>query len=159
MIWTIIDYAIRKRKAEGSDQWQDGYPNPQVIENDIMQNAGFVLVQDGSIAAYAAIVKNQEPAYEKIQGKWLTDGDFLVVHRIAVSSEHGGGGIAGKIMGFAEAMALRQGIYSVKADTNYDNAAMLRTFDKRGYKYCGEIQIRGQFRMAFEKELAYIHGS
>ncbi|OOQ57804.1 GNAT family N-acetyltransferase [Mucilaginibacter pedocola] len=158
-IWEIMLFAISKRKAEGSGQWQDGYPNPAVIENDIKQRTGFVLLKDGTIAAYASIAKNQEPAYERIQGKWLTSGDFLVVHRIAVSSEHGGRGIAGQIMGFAESMALRQGIHSIKADTNYDNAAMLKTFDKRVYKYCGEVSIRGQSRMAFEKQLAYTQGN
>jgi hypothetical protein len=27
--------AIARRKADGSNQWQDGYPNPEVILNDI----------------------------------------------------------------------------------------------------------------------------
>ncbi len=26
-IWSIIQFAIDQRKADGSDQWQDGYPN------------------------------------------------------------------------------------------------------------------------------------
>jgi hypothetical protein len=27
------------RKEDGGNQWQDGYPNPDVIQNDIDQNA------------------------------------------------------------------------------------------------------------------------
>ncbi|RFZ91131.1 GNAT family N-acetyltransferase [Mucilaginibacter conchicola] len=158
-IWEIMLHAISKRKAEGSDQWQDGYPNPRVIENDIRQKAGFVLLQGGSVAAYAAIVKNQEPAYENIQGKWLTDGDFMVVHRIAVSAGYAGRGIAGQIMAYAENLALEQGIYSVKVDTSDDNIAMLRTFERAGYKYCGEVSLRGQQRMAFEKQLIPVQES
>jgi hypothetical protein len=31
----ILQQAIARRKADGSNQWQDGYPNPEVILNDI----------------------------------------------------------------------------------------------------------------------------
>ena len=34
-IWEILQQAIFKRKKEGSNQWQDGYPNPEVIKKDI----------------------------------------------------------------------------------------------------------------------------
>jgi hypothetical protein len=27
----ILQQAIARRKADGSNQWQDGYPNPEVI--------------------------------------------------------------------------------------------------------------------------------
>jgi hypothetical protein len=30
-IWIILQQAIARRKADGSNQWQDGYPNPEVI--------------------------------------------------------------------------------------------------------------------------------
>ena len=30
-IWEILQQAIEKRKEEGSDQWQDGYPNMDVM--------------------------------------------------------------------------------------------------------------------------------
>ena len=36
IIWKIIQLAILRRKADGSKQWQDGYPNEQSIENDII---------------------------------------------------------------------------------------------------------------------------
>lgn len=39
-IWEIILYAKELRKKQGSEQWQDGYPNEQSIENDIAQNFG-----------------------------------------------------------------------------------------------------------------------
>ncbi|MDK2770974.1 MAG: GNAT family N-acetyltransferase, partial [Flavobacterium sp.] len=48
-IWNIIKQAILRRKADGSNQWQDGYPNLQTIENDIAKKIGFVLVDDETI--------------------------------------------------------------------------------------------------------------
>jgi hypothetical protein len=34
-IWPLFAQGIEKRRLEGSAQWQDGYPNPQSIANDI----------------------------------------------------------------------------------------------------------------------------
>ena len=34
-IWVILQQAIKRRKNEGSNQWQDGYPNLEVVKNDI----------------------------------------------------------------------------------------------------------------------------
>jgi hypothetical protein len=42
-IWIILQQAIARRKADGSNQWQDGYPNPEVIQM-IYKNAGYVLL-------------------------------------------------------------------------------------------------------------------
>ncbi len=44
-----------------------------------------------------------------------------------------------------------KGMHSFKADTNFDNAAMLHTFEKLGFQYCGEIYYEKGARMAFEK--------
>ena len=43
-IWEILQQAILKRKEEGSNQWQDGYPNSEVIKKDISKEIGYVLI-------------------------------------------------------------------------------------------------------------------
>jgi L-amino acid N-acyltransferase YncA len=78
-IWDILHKAILRRKAEGSEQWQDGYPNAEGLQKDIEKDAGFVLLEDGEIVGYSAVLINDEPAYGKIEGKWLTNNDFVVV--------------------------------------------------------------------------------
>ena len=152
-IWTIIQYAIARRKADGSDQWQDGYPNPEVLHNDISKGAGFVLTEGETLVGYCAVMINNEPAYADIEGKWLSNGDFVVFHRIAVAHTHIGKGLARKMMEHVEAFALRNNIHSIKADTNYDNPAMLGIFESMGYTYCGEVYFRGAARKAYEKRL------
>ena len=153
-IWAILQQAIARRKEDGSNQWQDGYPNPNVIENDIDKNAGFVLTDGGTILGYCAILINDEPEYQKIKGKWLTNDDFVVFHRVAISEKHLGKGLAKKLLGFIEEFALSNNIYSIKADTNFDNFAMMAIFEKLGYRYCGEVYFRGSARKAYEKALA-----
>lgn len=153
VIWNILQQAIARRKADGSSQWQDGYPNPTVIQNDINRGIGYVLTDDTVITGYCAVLENDEPAYNDIQGKWLTNGDFLVVHRVAVSDAYAGKGLGKTMMEKIEKLALDKNIISIKADTNFDNIAMLRTFEKMGYIYCGEVYFRGSARKAFEKRL------
>jgi GNAT superfamily N-acetyltransferase len=152
-IWDILQQAIARRKADGSNQWQDGYPNPEVVQNDIEKEVGFVLTLENEIAGYFVVLINDEPEYAKLEGKWLTNDDFVVFHRVAISEDNLGKGLAKSIFQFIEDYALKNDIFSVKADTNFDNHAMLSLFDKSGYVYCGEVYFRRSPRRAYEKVL------
>ncbi len=152
-IWDILQQAIQRRKNDGSNQWQNGYPNPETIGNDIANDAGYVLIGGETIVGYCAVIINDEPAYLAIKGQWLTAGDFVVVHRVAISEGHLGHGLAQKIFGCIEDFALANTIYSIKVDTNFDNPAMLKIMDNLDYVYCGEVYFNGSPRKAFEKVL------
>ncbi|NRT15518.1 GNAT superfamily N-acetyltransferase [Flavobacterium sp. 28A] len=152
-IWIILQQAIARRKADGSQQWQDGYPNPEVILNDINKDAAYVLTEGEIILGYVALLINDELEYDNIEGKWLTNTDFVVFHRVAISEVYLGKGLAKKMMQFIEDFAIQNNIYSIKADTNFDNHAMMAIFEKLGYSYCGEVYFRGSVRRAYEKVL------
>jgi|SRR5690554_2147820 len=152
-IWQILQDAIARRKADGSNQWQDGYPSPETIESDIAKEAGYVLEIDSQIAGYVAILINDEPEYNSIQGEWLTNSDFVVFHRLAVATGFLGKGIARELFLQTEKYAQDHAIKSIKADTNFDNDAMLHLFSSMGYHYCGEVYFRGSPRRAYEKVL------
>jgi GNAT superfamily N-acetyltransferase len=152
-IWSIIKDAIQRRKEDGSNQWQDGYPNPEVLQNDITKEIGFVLTEGNTVIGYCAILVNDEPEYANIEGKWLTNDAFVVFHRVAIAEEYLGKGFAKVIFKYIEEFALNNNIFSVKADTNFDNLAMISIFEKAGYAYCGEVYFRGSPRKAFEKVL------
>lgn len=153
-IWEILQQAIIRRKEDGSEQWQDGYPNPQVVQNDIEKGQGFVLLEEKTIIGYSAVLINDEPAYAKIEGKWLTNDDFIVIHRVAISEKYLGKGLAKMIIGQIENFARDNNIYSIKADTNFDNIPMMKIFENLGYTLCGEVYFRGSPRKAYEKVLA-----
>ena len=153
-IWQILQDAIQRRKADGSNQWQDGYPNPAVVNADIEKEAGYVLLEEDKIIGYVSIMINDEPEYARLQGQWLTNGDFVLFHRVAIAASHLGKGLAQELFYRIEDFAKEKGIQSIKADTNFDNFAMLRIFDKLGYKYCGQVTFRGSPRKAFEKVIS-----
>jgi GNAT superfamily N-acetyltransferase len=152
-IWTVLQQAILRRKADNSTQWQDGYPNPDVVLNDIDCQIGYVLTNDSEVIGYCAVLVNDEPEYAKIKGKWITEGDFLIVHRVAIADAFIGRGLSYTIVQQVEELAQRLNIHSIRMDTNFDNHAMLRVIEKSGFTYCGEVYFRGSARRAYEKKL------
>lgn len=152
-IWKILSDAILRRKADGSNQWQDGYPNVNVVQSDIEHGLGYVVTSDECVVAYCALIFNNEPAYADIEGAWLSDGEFLVLHRVAVAQDYLGKGSTKYILKAIEAVAMEHQVFSIRADTNFDNAAMLALFEKNGYAYRGEVYFRGSPRKAYEKVL------
>lgn len=152
-IWDILQDAIIRRKNDGSNQWQDGYPNLEVVKKDIEKDTGYVLTEGETIVGYIAVLINDEPAYENIEGEWLTNDDFVLFHRVAIAENYLGKGLAKMMINHIEDFAVENNIKSIKADTNFDNFAMLKIFEKLGYKYCGQVYLRGNPRKAFEKVL------
>lgn len=129
-IWEILQQAIERRRLDSSQQWQNGYPNPETVNSDIEKQIGYVLVENDNVVAYSAVILNDEPAYGNIEGKWFSEGDFNVVHRLAVSDEVAGKGYATEIFRRIEDLSRQNGIFSVKVDTNFDNATMLHILKK-----------------------------
>ena len=91
-IWQIILYAKETMRQRGSQQWQDGYPFRETIEQDIAHHYAYVVEETGEIMAYVAISRDGEPTYQKIEGAWLNDAPYIVGHRIAVSEKAKGKG-------------------------------------------------------------------
>lgn len=150
-IWTILQDAIQRRRSDGSQQWQDGYPNLAVVHQDIASQIGYVLSDGKNIVGYLVLVIDDEPAYQEIEGNWLSNGSFVVFHRMAIAKEALGKGFAQQMIRHAEDFALSRNIHSVRFDTNFDNGSVLHIGKKMGYSYCGEVLMREKPRKAFEK--------
>ncbi|WP_027377270.1 GNAT family N-acetyltransferase [Kaistella palustris] len=152
-IWQVLQDAIERRKKDGSDQWQQGYPNPGTVANDIGNGWGYVLEINGKVAAYAAVIFDVEPAYEILEGKWLTQDEYVVIHRVAVGDQFAGKGLATQLFLNIENLASDKKLFSIRVDTKSDNLAMLKIFKNLNYTYCGEVYFHNSARKAFEKIL------
>ncbi len=151
--WEIILQAKALMASEGRRQWTDAYPAVVNISCDIANGEAYVLCVDDVQMVYGAVVFSGEPAYEQIADKWLSHGDYVVVHRLAVADEARGLGLAQCFFNEVSALALSKGINSFKVDTNFDNAAMLHILDRQGFTLCGKITYPQGERLAFEKSL------
>lgn len=151
----IVRQAQSSLKLLGVDQWQNGYPAPEIISRDIENGNAYVLLDNDRIVAMESIIFDYEPTYDRIyDGEWLSNGRFVVVHRMAVDNSLKKGGIASLLLKKAGEMALEKGIASFKVDTHEDNIPMRRTLEKNGFVYCGRIFLAdGNPRVAYEKLL------
>lgn len=149
----IIDEAKQQMRKEGKNQWNETYPARRHIENDIANGNAYVILIEGQIVAYGAVVFTGEPAYDDIQGNWLSNQPYVVLHRLAVTECAKGHGIGLIFIQEVENLSLSAGVHSFKVDTNYDNERMKRLLNKSGFTYCGKISYPQGTRMAYEKIL------
>lgn len=152
----IYEEARRTIAALGIDQWQNGYPSSDVLNEDIALRQSYVVEADGIVCGTFALIKNGEPTYDKIfDGHWMSgddNRDYTAIHRVAISVAKRGSGISGEIISYAEKTAKSLGHCSLRIDTHRGNIVMRRMLEKNGFEFCGVIYLEsGDERVAYEK--------
>ena len=150
-IMELIDQAKAFLKRNGVDQWQNGYPDQTCIEEDIRKGRGYLCIQDQDVVGYVCIDFEGEPAYDTLDGKWLSIQPYVVVHRLALDASVRGRGLASQVFEAAECLARLRGVHSFKVDTDNDNQIMKHLLEKNGFQFCGTICFDNSEKIAFEK--------
>ena len=128
------------------DQWGTAYPPESMIRQDILDGKCFVNLQAGEICGVFYFAVEADPTYGYIDGAWLNDAPYGVIHRIAVGES--GKGVAAECFCFAYA---RCG--NLRIDTHEDNIPMQKCLAKNGFVRCGMIYLEdGDPRIAYQKE-------
>ncbi len=159
LLMPIFDEARGTIAKLGIDQWQNGYPSCEVIENDIKKAQSYCVMSDGGeIVGTFALIDDGEPTYDKIfDGKWLSGDEkdiYFAIHRVAISVKCRGQGISTEIIDFCAENAKKNGKISLRIDTHEGNIVMRRMLEKHGFIHCGTIFLTdGARRVAYEKML------
>lgn len=140
----ILDLFARCRKTmkeQGIDQWQDGYPYPESISEDIDNDCAYVLVKGDIIVGYFAYSTGKEEVYENIaEGSFREDGyRYSAVHRVAVAPEFRGHGLGVRVFEYAIKLAHIDHALSLRCDTHEANKPMRSLLGKCGFQYCGVV--------------------
>jgi len=158
-IMSIISDAQSYLKDLGIDQWQDGYPNEEQILIDIKNEDSYVIAnEENAVMGTVVFTTKIEPTYQNIEGDWITKGDskYGVIHRLAVSDEFRGYGVAKYVFQFCEDELVKSKVQSMRIDTHSGNSGMQKLITSLGYIYCGVIILSsGAERLAFEKVLIH----
>lgn len=152
-IMFLIEQAKKYLKHLNIDQWQNDYPNAKSIETDIDEKNGYILIINNEIIGYACVSFNQESCYEEIKGKWKTNDKYAVIHRMAIDNSYKNKGLASEMFSKIEKLCLKNGVYSIKVDTDNENSIMQHILEKNNFEYCGIIEFDGSPKIAFEKVL------
>ena len=153
-IMELIADAQQFLRSCGVDQWQDGYPTAQIIEQDIALGQSYLCVEQGRVVATAVLSAAGEPTYSTIEGRWLNENGYVVVHRLAVSAAATRRGLARVMMSYAEEFAKSMGLNDIRVDTHRDNKVMQHLLERLDYQFCGQITLQSQAkRLAYHKVL------
>lgn len=140
-------------EEHGNPQWGKGFPDRMDILGGILGGIIYKVTCGGEIAAVFSVV-NHDGNYDNIDGAWLTNGNYLAVHRVAVSETFRGTGAAKFIVNIAaNEIALSRGRGSIRMDTHAKNAPMLALLRSQGFTECGQISLTRDdtVRTAFER--------
>lgn len=153
VIMKMIEDGKERLKNMRVDQWQNGYPNEEVILKDMkVGNSYLFFAGDTPVATFALIFDN-DPTYSSIkEGEWLTMNPYTVIHRIAVSENHLGKGIMGQLLQKVGEKSLAKGFGSMRMDTHPENKTMQRALLKNKFEFCGHIYLENNnLRFAYER--------
>lgn len=143
----IFDIAKQYMVAHGNpNQWIQGYPSAELIRQQIEQGWCYVCMSGEVITATFCFIPGPDPTYGHIEGEWLSDRPYYVVHRIASN---------GQVKGILECCLkwCRERCRSLRIDTHRDNYPMQHLLRKNGFHYCGVIRVaNGTERLAYQSD-------
>lgn len=146
-ILKIYEYARQQMKLNGNaSQWGDNRPSVETVKNDVLQNNSYVIEWQNTICGVFTFFIGADPCYDRIiNGKWLNDACYGVIHRIASNGKTKG--IFNACLRFCESK-----VKNIRIDTHSDNLIMQHLLEKNGYKKCGIIFVdNGTARLAYQK--------
>ncbi len=137
--------AIHKMVESGIDQWDEIYPDRNILEEDILKEQLYIGIAQGNIVS--AYVLNQEYDEQYANGNWeYPASTFGVIHRLCVSPFFQKKGIGTQMMQHIEWEAQKMGIDSIRLDAFTLNPYAVKMYEGLGYKIVGSVCWRkGEF--------------
>jgi ribosomal protein S18 acetylase RimI-like enzyme len=154
IIFDIYQQCRRVMESDGIFQWYDGYPTREIVADDIRNKTLFTSKKDSELCGVINISSDDEPECDHIEWKDKS-AKTVAIHRLAVHPNFQKGGIARKLMDFAEEYAFKNGCTYVRLNAYSVNDRALRFYDMRQYERRGEVFFPGRTLpfFCFEKKL------
>mgnify|MGYP003298392631 CR=1 FL=1 len=132
------------RQTGNMTQWIGGYPQRNLLEEDIAKEQLFVMEDERGIHGVFAFILGEDPTYGYIDGAWPNAKPYGTIHRIASDGTHRG------VLAECVRWSMAQ-IPHLRIDTHESNLAMRGAIERLGFTYCGTIYIAdGTPRRAYE---------
>lgn len=146
-------------KDNGVDQWQNGYPTPEIFLADFQRGEGWIFTVNGEEAGYLVVSAQPESCYAGIsEGGWMGEGPYCALHRVMAAARFRGTPLANEMLSFAADLARGLGAETLRTDTQEGNLPMQKLLGRNGFTYRGVVYLdataeTGAKRLAFEKPL------
>ena len=134
---------MKMREDSNMHQWSDKYPDEETLLDDINRGELYIACADEIYGVFMLSFSGEE-TYEEIQGAWLNDEPYAVIHRIASLGK--GRNLLKDAIDFAFAST-----ENIRIDTHEDNNIMRTLLNKLGFTYTGIIHLKsGDERRAYQ---------
>ena len=143
-IMPIYEAAKMKMREDGNmHQWSDKYPDEETLLDDINRGELYIAYDDEIYGVFMLSFSGEE-TYKEIQGAWLNEEPYAVIHRIASLGK--GRNLLKDAIDFAFAST-----ENIRIDTHEDNNIMRTLLNKLGFTYTGIIHLKsGDERRAYQ---------
>jgi len=148
---SLYSQAISHMCEIGIEQWDERYPDADLLRDDMERGEMYVLQRGGEILAVVVVNARQDEEYA--QGDWRCGNNAAVIHRLCVHPKHQHQGIAAEVMRHAERLIAGRGYDSIRLDAFTQNPYALRLYERFGYIRAGEVRYRKGRFVLLEKAL------
>lgn len=128
-------------------KWTPGvYPAEESIRTAIQAGTQYACTANDELVG--AFIYNADPqgAYER--GDWeveLSEGEYAVIHSLAVTVKHHDEGIGTKMVQFCIDKAKQDGYKALRLDIVPENIPARKLYEKSGFKFAGEKDLERGF--------------
>ena len=150
-IFAIFSAAIKHMEEQGIHQWDQIYPDRQIIAEDISKNQMYIGIKNKKPVVCFVLSEEYDEEYKN--GKWQwPEARFCVIHRLCVSPEFQNLGIASETLKYIDKICKSQGFDSIRLDCYTNNPYSRKLYDKNGYSIVGYADWRkGRFELREKK--------
>ncbi len=151
-VMEVIEDGRETLRLQGNGQWQDGYPNTDDLINDINNNSLYVIYNSERIVGVLALIVG-DPEYPYLEtGEWLSNQEFLVMHRCAIKKQYQHIGLGHFLFQVFEEVGQTMSLHSLRIDTHEFNYPMRHLLESSKFTYCGTIILKpNKHRVVYEK--------
>ncbi len=147
----IISQAKQYFRLNQIPQWQGDYPNEIDILKDIENSGAYCIKVGTEVVGYSFVAQYKDPNYSYIEGKWLNEEPYVVIHRTCIKDTMKGKNLASEFVGLAKDICLENQIHNIRVDTHEKNISMQKMLEKNGFIKTGIIYVEdGSPRFAYQ---------
>ncbi|MFI3238447.1 MAG: N-acetyltransferase [Lachnospiraceae bacterium] len=147
-IMGIYETAREYMRTHGNPtQWGTTEPLREWIVDDIEKGDLYVIEEEGELHGVFYFIIGKDKQYSVIDGAWLNDDTYGVIHRVA--SDGSVKGLVSQAVAFCFTK-----INNLRIDTHADNVTMQRAVERLGFHKCGIVYMQDNTeRIAYQKLL------
>ncbi len=134
----LFSGAVERMRENGIDQWDERYPDADLLSSDVRKREMYLLESEGAVAAAVVLNEDQPPEYAAVP--WACgEGPVAVVHRLCVAAERQGKRLGARTLLLSEKLLKTRGFRCVRLEAFIGNPAAMRLYPSCGYRFTGRV--------------------